>query len=65
MNTVLTRVDGVDYEYAQAYGYLTKGRVKRLIDHGWEPVNFTPAVVGGFTLMQGVHTLRRPVVVNV
>lgn len=64
MKTVLTRVDGVDYEYAQAYGYLTKGRVKRLIDRGWEPVNYTPAVIAGMSLAQGMHTLRRRVVVD-
>lgn len=59
MKTVTTRVDGVDYEYAQAQGHLTRGKVARLIGQGWEVVNYTPVIVGGITLRQGIYTLRR------
>lgn len=59
MKAVLTRVDGVDYQYVQVQGYLTRGKVKRLIGQGWETVNYTPVIVGGFSLKQGIYTLRR------
>jgi hypothetical protein len=58
------KVDGTEYHYGQAYGYLHKGKVKKLIEQGWESVNFTPAQVGGWSLKQGLYTLRRKVSAN-
>jgi hypothetical protein len=61
MRTVNTRVDGVEYEYTQVQGYLTRGKVKRMIQReGWEVVNYTPVIAGGFNLKQGIYTLRKP-----
>jgi hypothetical protein len=61
VKAIVTRVDGVDYHYIQRQGYINRGSVKRLVENGWEVVNYTPVIVGGFTLRQGIYTLRRPV----
>ena len=55
----MSTLDMEHYDYTNVQGYVHKGKVKRMLGKGWEVVNVTPVVLGGFTLQQAHYFMRR------